>query len=52
MIHLSMHTDAYYGKVNEILSKAKSREKVLKTLKTIGEELKNGTFEEGLNENI
>ncbi|MBQ7888382.1 MAG: AHH domain-containing protein [Erysipelotrichaceae bacterium] len=42
--HPSLHTNAYYDKVNKLLSEATCKEDVLDILEYIGDELSNGTF--------
>lgn len=42
--HPSLHTNAYYEKVNELLRAATSREDVINILKYIADALSNGTF--------
>lgn len=42
--HPSLHTNAYYEKVTNLLENASSRQDVLDILKDIGEQLSNGTF--------
>ena len=42
--HPSLHTNAYYDRVNNLLSEATCKEDVLDILEFIGDELKNGTI--------
>ena len=42
--HPSLHTNAYYDKINKLLSEATCKEDVLDILEFIGDELNNGTF--------
>lgn len=42
--HPSLHTNAYYEEINNLLQNASSRQDVLDILKDIGEQLSNGTF--------
>lgn len=42
--HPSLHTNAYYDKINKLLSEATCKEDVLDILKFIGDELSSGTF--------
>ena len=42
--HPSLHTDAYYRNVTELLSQAQSKNDVLDILSDIAQELTNGTF--------
>ena len=42
--HHSLHTNAYYEKVNVLLREANSKQDVIDILKYIAEELLNGTF--------
>lgn len=42
--HPSLHTNAYYDKVNKLLSEATCKEDVLDILEFIGDELSSGTF--------
>ena len=42
--HPSLHTNAYYDKINKLLSEATCKEDVLDILEFIGDELSSGTF--------
>ena len=42
--HPSLHTNAYYDKINKVLSKATTKDDVLDILDFIGDELSSGTF--------
>ena len=42
--HPSLHTDAYYEKVNSFLLQATNREEAIEILEVIGEMLSSGTF--------
>lgn len=44
LYHPSLHTNAYYEKVNELLRAATSKEEVIEILKYIAEALSNGSF--------
>lgn len=42
--HRSLHTNAYYDEVNNLLSGATSKQDVIEILNYISSELKSGTF--------
>jgi hypothetical protein len=42
--HPAVHTDRYYQEVENLLKRATSKEEAIRTLKDIGQRLKNGTF--------
>jgi len=42
--HPSLHTKAYYNKVNDLLSEAETQDEVIAVLRKIAKELQNGSF--------